>query len=410
MAYQGRYQDQSRPPKSGGTWWKVLLIVVLCLALIFGGLYFAVDRFLEAKLNKVNQAQFEEKDVSGKDLSALIGNLDETEPSSAPMEAATEPETEPTTEATTEATEPDYGQTGKLINILVVGQDSRMDGNGEEASKLADTIVLMTMNKETNTLSMTSFLRDSYVKLPEYYRGHTCGWNRINTSYALGYSWYGDVGAMEMVNLTLEGNYGVKVDGNVEISLTALWDVLNYLDRVEVEIDEDEYNYLLPIQEEYNALYTERNELERLTDIHPGVCSMTADIAMNYARMRHATAADNDMNRTNRQRKLMSAMLDKVMQMSPLELNDLIDFVLSKITTNISTEDMKVYIKELTPCLIGLKLESYQIPAPGTYWGEMVELPDGVGGVLKIEFEKNKKVVAAIQNGEEVPTFDTNSQ
>ena len=224
-----------------------------------------------------------------------------------------------------------------------------------------------------------------------------------------GYMWKGNDRIIFCLDTDGDENfrlYGVKVDGNVEISLTALWDVLNYLDRVEVEIDEDEYNYLLPIQEEYNALYTERNELERLTDIHPGVCSMTADIAMNYARMRHATAADNDMNRTNRQRKLMSAMLDKVMQMSPLELNDLIDFVLSKITTNISTEDMKVYIKELTPCLIGLKLESYQIPAPGTYWGEMVELPDGVGGVLKIEFEKNKKVVAAIQNGEEVPTFE----
>ena len=66
---------------------------------------------------------------------------------------------------------------------------------------------------------------------------------------------------------------------------------------------------------------------------------------------------------------------------------------------------MKMYIKELTPYLYDLQLVSYQIPAEGTYWGEMVELPDGVGGVLKIDFAKNKQVVAAIQNGEEVPTF-----
>ena len=36
---------------------------------------------------------------------------------------------------------------------------------------------------------------------------------------------------------------------------------------------------------------------------------------------------------------------------------------------------------------------------------KMVELPDGLSGVLKIDFPKNKQVVAAIQSGEEVPTF-----
>lgn len=405
MAYQGRYQNGKA--KSSGGVWKTVLIVILCVVLILGALFAAGYFFLESKLGKITQAKFEEKDVSGQDLSALIGNLDETEPSIPVTEATTEPTTEvttePTTEATTAPTEPDYGQSGKIVNILVVGQDSR--GDGEESAKLADTIMLLTLNKETHTLSMTSFLRDSYVKLPEYYRGHTCGWNRINTSYALGYSWFGDAGAMEMLNLTLEGNYGVKVDGNVEIGLVALWDVIEYLGGVEVYLDDDEYNYMKPIEEYCNNIYKESGELERITDIQPGYNVLSADLALNYARMRHATASDSDMNRSARQREVLTSMLDKATKMSPLELNSLIDMVLSKIITNISTDDMKMYIKELTPYLYGLQLTSYQIPAEGTYWGEMVELPDGVGGVLKIDFEKNKQVVAAIQNGEEVPTF-----
>ena len=405
MAYQGRYQNGKA--KSSGGVWKTVLIVILCVVLILGALFAAGYFFLESKLGKITQAKFEEKDVSGQDLSALIGNLDETEPSVPVTEATTEPTTEvttePTTEATTAPTEPDYGQSGKIVNILVVGQDSR--GDGEESAKLADTIMLLTLNKETHTLSMTSFLRDSYVKLPEYYRGHTCGWNRINTSYALGYSWYGDAGAMEMLNLTLEDNYGVKVDGNVEIGLVALWDVIEYLGGVEVYLDDDEYNYMKPIEEYCNNIYKESGELERITDIQPGYNVLSADLALNYARMRHATASDSDMNRSARQREVLTSMLDKATKMSPLELNSLIDMVLSKIITNISTDDMKMYIKELTPYLYGLQLTSYQIPAEGTYWGEMVELPDGVGGVLKIDFEKNKQVVAAIQSGEEVPTF-----
>ena len=128
--------------------------------------------FLNSKLGKFTQAKFEEKDTSDMDLSALIGNLDETEPtptvSQWPEETTPEAVTEAPTEAPTEAaTEPDYGKTGKIVNILVVGQDSR---EGEE-HKLADGIMLLTLNKETHTLAMTSFLRDSYVKLADYAPG-----------------------------------------------------------------------------------------------------------------------------------------------------------------------------------------------------------------------------------------------
>ena len=48
-----------------------------------------------------------------------------------------------------------------------------------------------------------------------------------------------------------------------------------------------------------------------------------------------------------------------------------------------------------------LKLVSNQCPAEGNYWGEMVELPDGLSGVLKIDFEANKRILKAVLNGEE---------
>ena len=115
--------------------------------------------------------------------------------------------------------------------------------------------------------------------------------------------------------------------------------------------------------------------------------------------------ADSDIQRTARQRKVIESLLNKLSQMSLSQINSLIDQVLAEIVTDISTDDMKMYITELVPYVFDLKLESYQVPAEGTYWGEMVELPDGLSGVLKIDFPKNKQVVAAIQSGEEVPTF-----
>ena len=208
-----------------------MLIVVLCVVLLLGLLFGAAYFYLESKLDKINKATFEEKDVSGQDLSSLIGNLDESNPT------INISETTVPTEAPTEApTEPDYGETGKIVNILLIGQDGR---EGEEA-KLADGIMLFTLNKETRTLTTTSFLRDSYVKLADY-RGKTCGWNRINTSYALGYSWFGNAGAMEMLNLTLENNYGVKVDGNVEVDFSAVVKIVDAMGGLDIELTGAEF-------------------------------------------------------------------------------------------------------------------------------------------------------------------------
>lgn len=389
MAYQGRYNNGDQ--KSSGGVWKTILIVILCVVLIFALLIGAGYFFLESKLNKITQAKFEEKDTTGQDLSALIGNLDETDPTV----STTEEPTEETTEETTSPTEPDYGESGKIVNILVIGQDSR---TGEEA-KLADGIMLLTLNKETRTLITTSFLRDSYVKLPENYRGHTCGWNRINTSYALGYSWYGDAGAMEMLNLTLENNFGVEVDGNVELSFSTFKKIIDAIGGVDIDLEGEEYTKMLEYQDLYNEHYEWLN-MNKHIELHEGVNTLNGDMALAYARERHINDADSDIKRTARQRKVLASVLDKVSQMNPLELNSLIDLVLSEIITDISTDDMKMYIKELTPYLFDLTLVSNQCPAEGTYWGEMVELPDGLSGVLKIDFEQNKKLLQAVLNGE----------
>ena len=110
MSYQGRYNSGSQAPKRGrgsGTWKIVVLTVVITviatLLLEVGGAWL----FLNSKLGKFTQAKFEEKDTSDMDLSALIGNLDETEPtptvSQWPEETTPEAVTEAPTEAPTEA-------------------------------------------------------------------------------------------------------------------------------------------------------------------------------------------------------------------------------------------------------------------------------------------------------------------
>lgn len=408
MAYQGRYNSSNdngsrqRSRKSGGAWKIVLAVVltfILTLGLVAGVALWYINSYINSKIGKISQATFEERDVSNQDLSSLIGNLDETASTQPESTAPTDLiETEPPTEAPTEVpTEPDYGKTGKIVNILVIGQDSRA---GEE-SKLADGIMLLTLNKETHTLAMTSFLRDSYVKLNNY-AGHSCGWNRINTAYALGYSWRGDAGAMEMLNLTIADNYGISIDGNVEVSFDAFKNVVDTLGGVEIDLQGDEYTKMCWCREKLLESFAANGVDMHIDELTEGINNLGGEMALEYARERHVNASDNDMNRVKRQQKVLEQVISKASKLSPLELNNLIDAVLGEILTNISADDMKTYITELTPYLVGLKLVSYQCPAEGTYWGEMVELPDGLSGVLKIDFAKNKQILASIVNGEEV--------
>lgn len=396
MAYQGRYHNGKR--RSSGGAWKIVLAVVLTIVVMLCLIAGVAWWYLNSKIGMVQQAQFEEKDTSGQDFSALIGNLDETAPPQ--MDNTVPSETEAPTEPPTEApTEPDYGKTGQIVNILVVGQDTRED----EQHKLADCIMLLTLNKKTRTVVMTSFLRDSYIDLPDY-RGHTCGWNRINTAYALGYGWLGTAGAMEMLDLALANNYGVTVDGNVEFSFDSFKAVVAAVGGVEIDLQGDELTYMLDWAQKYNEHY-EYMEVDKYADIHEGVCLLNDDLALEYARARHVSNADSDMNRVQRQQKILTQVLNKLTKLNPLELDNLINQILGQIITDISEEDIKTYITELTPYLFDLTLVSNQIPADGTYKGEMKELPDGLSGVLvNYNFEKNKQIMAAVQAGELPPT------
>ena len=400
MAYQGQYRNNNTPPKGGSH--KIVLAVVLTFILTLGLVVGVAVLYVNSKFGKITQATFEEKDTSGQDLSALIGNLDETAPPQVDETMNSEVPTEAPTEVPTEApTEPDYGKTGKVINILIIGQDTHQ---GEE-HKLADCIMLATLNKETRTVVLTSFLRDSYIKLPDYYRGHTCGWNRINTAYALGYSWYGTAGAMEMLDITLNNNYGVTVDGNVEFSFDSFKTVVAAIGGVEVELYGDELTTMQENADRYNRYYDEYLPEKERAILTEGPCLLNDDLALEYVRERHVNAADNDMNRVKRQQLVLSQIVKKVAALSPLELNSLIDEVLGMIITDISEEDMKTYIVELTPYLTDLTFVSNQIPADGTYKGVMKDLPDGPSGVLEnYNFQKNKDIMAAVQAGELPPT------
>lgn len=63
-----------------------------------------------------------------------------------------------------------------VVNVLLVGQDTR---KAEERAR-SDSMILLSVNKNTNQLTMISLMRDLYVQIPGYSD------NKLNAAYAFG--------------------------------------------------------------------------------------------------------------------------------------------------------------------------------------------------------------------------------
>ncbi len=374
----GRY-EQKKPRKKKKSAAKVLLIVllviVLLLAAVAGGFYFFVWKPM---LNKVNYVQMPPKTEP-----AIVT----TEPVQTEAPTQAEETTEATTEPTTVETTVPPMKPEDIINILVVGQSSR---EGEEA-KLADTMIIVSINTYTKTLTLSSVLRDTFAWIPPY-AGNGEGRNKITNCYALGYAYTGETaGAMDMLNICLKGNFGVEIDYNVEIDFEQFINMIDYLGGAVIELNEAEVNYM-----NKDTVYVKR-------ELQPGLNRLTGLEALCFARMRHAEGDKGDITRTERQQRLIEALINQFRGMGVVKLQEVLsDCVLPFITTNMDPDTITSLTLKCLPMLVDLKIEKGSCPQEGSYWGEMLDIYDNGIEHSILRFDENavKKHMRAITEGE----------
>ena len=226
----------------------------------------------------------------------------------------------------------------RVVNILLIGQDAR-PGWGRSRS---DSMILCTFDKEKKTITMTSFLRDLYVQIPGYQN------NRINAAYP--------AGGMELLNETLVQNFGVHVDGNVEVDFSHFVDVIDLLGGVDIELRSDEAHYI------------NSNTKGSLTE---GMQHLNGKQALYYSRIRYLDA-DADFSRTNRQRKVISALIEKFRDSKLTTLLGLLDDLLPMVTTDMSNKEMISLATDLFPMLADCTIVSQRIPQDDTYHLAMI--------------------------------------
>ena len=336
-----------------------ILIAVLCVVLFLLILVLIGLLYINGKLNLMNQVDPTEATMNQQQMQAYIDqNKETTEPDF--TGEVINPEDIIWDEVDTSLVE------GKdVINILLVGQDCRP---GETRSR-SDTMILCSFNIEKKEFTMTSFMRDMYVQIP--------GWSSYKMNAA--YAW----GGMDLINKTIEKNFGIKVDGNFTVDFAAFESVIDELGGVTIDLTATEARYV------GNWNYQDPNHFTE------GPTLLNGKDALTYARARSIGNADFD--RTGRQRKVLTAIFESCKDLDIMELLDLMDTILPMLTTNLDNATIMAYAWKILPMASSIDLDaSLRIPADGAYSFAWVDEMS----VIMPNFSENRQLLLETIYGE----------
>lgn len=216
------------------------------------------------------------------------------------------------------------------LNILMLGVDSRTNVTN---TGLSDVIMILSLNKETGEIKLSSIARDTCVVVPGFKNAY-----RINVAYKFGSNTEEERssdGGPKLAMRTVNRNFQMNVQHFMVINFFGLAAIIDSLGGVDIELTKVEANR---INYELRKEPLDKVKRTKVTG-EAGVHHLDGMQAVTYARLREI---DNDFARTARQRNLLQILLRKVTQ-DGIDLNkimDLMSAVLPYVYTNLTASDM----------------------------------------------------------------------
>lgn len=286
---------------------KRALSLCLCALLLVGGCLAenSLEDFVPDELTPEELAQWQQWAEEGMgDSDATAENAAELTPEEeALMEemASMLEDTTVDTEVDLSNLEPNEDLPDHVVNILLLGVDNR---SVELVSGRADANIICSINTQDGSIKLTSIARDTAVEVPGYKSK-----KRLNTAFKFG-SKDGDVAkGAELAMKTVNRNFQMNIERYVVVNIHGLADIIEALGGVDMELTKGEaqaINYELHVKEPMDDV--QRDKLE----VADGVQHLDGMEAVTYGRIRNLQG-QNDLNRNERQRKLLEALLKKVM-------------------------------------------------------------------------------------------------
>lgn len=193
---------------------------------------------------------------------------------------------------------------GDPLSILILGVDERKGDRGR-----SDTLILVTVNPNTNKMVMTSIPRDTRTEIVG--KGKV---DKINHAYAFG--------GTKMAISTVENFLDVPVDYFLKVNMESFQGIVDALGGVTVNNDRIAFNY-----DGYS--------------FPKGEIKLSGKEALAYTRMRKQDP-QGDFGRNERQRKVISGIINEGAQISSVtKMGSILDVVGTNVKTNMTFDEMK---------------------------------------------------------------------
>ena len=179
--------------------------------------------------------------------------------------------------------------------IALFGLDTREDSFKNSRS---DCIILISINKRTNDVKLTSVYRDTYVDID----GH--GLDKITHAYAYG--------GPELALSTLNKNLDLNITEFVTVNFETVKTVVDTIGGISLKLTSA--------------------EAKQIGLSGAGTYTLDGDEALAYSRIRYI---DSDYKRTERMRNVIDAVFTKIKSKDISQILEYIDIILPHIYTNI---------------------------------------------------------------------------
>ena len=220
------------------------------------------------------------------------------------------------------------GDHDQITNFLLMGLD-----NGDSA----DSIIIFSLDRVHQKLKMISVARDSYLLIPDF---------GVPAKLAYTNNW----GGAKLTAKTLNTNFSLNIQDYIAVDMGQLADIVDSLDGIELELTQEDANFL-------------NNHPSLGRTFYPGRRILHGNEVTCYARNR----SDSEANRTGRQRNVLNSILLEVRKMPVSAYPNFIRTCLSLCTTSIGTEDLLGMAMEVAQK--DYSIESYALVENVDFWG-----------------------------------------
>ncbi len=254
-----------------------------------------------------------------------------------------------------------------VVNFLIIGVD--------KGGRNSDVIMMMSLNKETKKIYLTSFFRDSYTYIKSSYGDK---YAKINAAYANG-------GAKKLIE-TLQNDYKIAIDHYVSVNFTSFVKIVDLIGGVEVTVQ--------PYEAKAVGLNCPSGENVLLN----------GEQALMFCRIRKCDA-DGDVSRTRRQRMFITSLIKRTQEISLSQVTEVIETLFDYVKSDCSSVQLVSYATQaLINKWYNYEVVSQSVPSlkhrmdyRGYAWvwivdypGAAKELHETIYGESNIELAKNR--------------------